>query len=89
MDHTLTVNLSEEVYALLSKAAQQMGEFPETLAVRWLTTASQHLADDPVEQFIGALQSPVHDWADHHDTYLGSVIMETMKDTAYQGTSHE
>ena len=85
MSHTLTLDVSEEVYTLLVKAAKQTGQLPETLANELLTAVTRKLSDDPVEQFIGALKSPVSDWADKHDKYIGNVIMETMNSAEYEG----
>jgi hypothetical protein len=36
-----------------------------------------------LEQFIGAFSSHSVSWADHHDTYLGTAI----RDTLYRNTS--
>ncbi len=85
MSHTLTLNVSEEVYNVLMQTAKQTGQLPEKLAVKWLTAVTKHLTDDPVEQFIGAFRSNVSDWADNHDTYLGKALMETMSNTEDQG----
>ena len=79
MSHTLTLDVSEEVYTVLMQTAKQTGQLPETLAVKWLTAVTKHLKDDPVEQFIGAFSSHVSDWADNHDTYLGKALMGTRK----------
>ena len=85
MSHTLTLDVSEEVYTLLVKAAKQTGQLPETLANELLTAVTRKLTDDPVEQFIGKLKSPVSDWADKHDQYIGNIIMETMNSAEYEG----
>jgi hypothetical protein len=37
---------------------------------------TEHLSDDPVEQFIGTIKNPVPDWVDNHDQYLGNAVME-------------
>jgi len=75
MSHTLTVDAPEEVYTVVVKTAEQAGQLPETLVAQWLTAITRHLANDPVEQFIGALigalKSPFSDWADNHDKYFG------------------
>jgi hypothetical protein len=46
----------------------------------------QRLAEDPLEQFIGALSSQRPDWADHHDQYLGKAVADTMQTTAPETT---
>lgn len=81
MSHTLTVDVPEEVYTVVVKTAEQTGQLPETLIAQWLTAITRHLANDPVEQFIGTLKSPVSDWADKHDEYIGKTLGETMSTT--------
>lgn len=49
MTHALTLEVSQDVYALLAKRAQQLGQPPEVLAAELLATASQYLAIDPTE----------------------------------------
>jgi hypothetical protein len=79
MGHTLTLDVPEDVYQSLMQKAKQTGQAPEALAVQLLATATQHQVDDPLEQFIGAFSSYGADWADHHDTYLGESIRDTMR----------
>ena len=86
MGHTLTLELSEDVYQSLVQTAKQVGQPPEVYAVQLLATATQHQADDPVEQFIGAFDSQGCDWADHHDAYLGKSVMD-MHRKEHQGQS--
>ena len=89
MSHTLTLDLPDELFTFLEKTAKKTGQLPETIAVQWLNSVTEHIFDDPVEQFIGAIKSPVHDWADSHDQYLGNVIMEEVKGSEYTGDPHE
>lgn len=79
MGHTLTLDVPEEVYQSLIQTAEQTGQPPEAVAVHLLTTAIQHRGEDPLEQFIGTFSSHGTDWADHHDTYLGMTIRDTMR----------
>ncbi len=85
MSHTLTLDLSEEVYSVLFRTAKQTEQLPETLAAKWLTIVTQHMTDDPVEQFIGAFKSDIPDWADKHDAYLGKAIAEEISQPQQQG----
>lgn len=85
MSHILTLEVPEEVYKVLMKTAEQTGQPPEALAVQWLAAMAQHLVDDPLEQFIGAFSSHGSDWAEHHDTYLGRSITETMRSAEREG----
>jgi hypothetical protein len=75
-NHTLRLEIPQNVYELLVKLAPQMGQTPEELATHWLATAAQGHVDDPIEKFIGAFNSNVPDWTDQHDQYLGSRLKE-------------
>jgi len=70
MTHAVTLELPEQVYETLIKAAIRQGQRPEAVAVQWLATASESQLDDPFEQFIGAFSGNVPDWADRHDEYI-------------------
>jgi hypothetical protein len=71
MSHTLTIDIPDGIFEILSSTARQIGKPPEAVAAQWLIAAVQQLADDPLEQFIGAFDSAGSDWADQHDYYLG------------------
>jgi len=71
MEHTLVLELSEDIYEPLAKTAKERGSLPEELAVEWLASAIRKAIDDPVENFIGTFSSNIPDWADQHDRYLG------------------
>jgi hypothetical protein len=78
MGHTLVLEVSEEVYGPLLKRAEQLGSTPEKLAIEWLETLIRGPVDDPIENFIGAFDSNISDWADEHDTYLGQHLTEAL-----------
>jgi hypothetical protein len=81
MDHTLVLEVPEEIYQSLVQAAKQKGQSLEQVALYCLTSASEHLSDDPVEPFIGSLRSDVPDWADQHDRHLGRALMKHIQDS--------
>ena len=75
MPRTLKLKLSEEVYETLMQRAAETDRSPETLAADWLTSTIQAAAsDDPLESFIGAVESSVPDGADEHDRHLGTAL---------------
>jgi hypothetical protein len=76
MEHTLVLEIPENMYEPLVKTAQRTGQTLEEVAMEWLANAIQPMLDDPVESFIGAFSSPISDWADQHDKYLGQALME-------------
>lgn len=78
MEHTLLLEVPENVYDVLTKTAEQVGRPREALAVEWLVATINRLVYDPLEEFIGAFSSSVPHWADDHDQYIGKSIMETM-----------
>ncbi len=75
MTHVLALELPQQAYEALMKAAKRQGQRPEAVAVQWLATASESQIDDPFEQFIGAFSSNVPDWADRHDEYIGRAML--------------
>jgi len=70
MGHTITIDIPENVYEPLTKMASYAGRTPEDLALEWIANASQLTVIDPVEDFIGSINSGVSDWVDQHDLYL-------------------
>lgn len=85
MVHTLTLEVAEEIYQPLLKTAAQTGQTPEALAAQWLANAVRQFNDDPLEKFIGALDSGIPDWADQHDKYLGRALMAEMRGEQSEG----
>jgi hypothetical protein len=80
MSYTLTLEVPENVYNSLKKAAERTGKQPEAVAIQLLADATKEFTDDPLEQFIGAFSSQVSDWADQHDKYLGKSVAQTMRE---------
>ena len=82
MNHTLTLEIPEEIYEPLAKSAEQTGRTPEQMAAQLVTERVRQLADDPVEKFIGAFSSNTSDWADDHDKYVGEELLKhTLNET--------
>jgi len=80
MQHTLVIELGEDIYEPLAKTASQEGKTPEEVAASWLATAALNCSDDPIEKFIGSLKSGVPDWADRHDSYRGDDLSQNKLD---------
>lgn len=85
MVHTLTLEVAEEIYQPLLKTAAQTGQTPEELAAQWLANAVRRFADDPLDKFIGALDTGIPDWADQHDKYIGQALMEEVRGGQSEG----
>lgn len=78
MGYTLTLEVSEEIYEPLVRAAQQNGQTLEALAIEWLVLAMHTVQDDPLEEFIGGFASNLPDWTEKIDTYLGQALLNEM-----------
>ncbi len=70
MERTLTLEVPEEVFESLRRKAEEAGKPPEALAIESLAAATGDRGGDPVEEFIGAFDSEVPEWADRHDEHL-------------------
>lgn len=75
MSQVLTLQIPQELYQPLVEIARRRGQSPEEFAVQWLAASIQHFVDDPIEPFIGAIQSNIPDWTEHHDQYLGESLL--------------
>jgi len=84
MGHAITVDMPQEIYESLAKAAHQSGQTPEELAARWLAAAAQQSASDPLERFIGGIPTNVSDWTDRHDHYIGRTLKDALSDSDYE-----
>ena len=80
MNHSLTLEIPQPVYENLVKKGTQTGKTPEEVAVQLLSNSVQEpLAEDPLEEFIGAFNSNIPDWTEKHDQYLGKALNENIK----------
>jgi hypothetical protein len=59
---TLIIQIPENLYIPLQTLAQQAGKTPEEFTLLWLTAAIQQFENDPVEAFIGSVNSGILDW---------------------------
>jgi hypothetical protein len=72
MSHTLVLDIPEEAYAELLRAASLNGLAPEQVAQRIL----EDMLVDPVLQLAGCIKSPVTDAGERHDEYIGQAIYD-------------
>jgi hypothetical protein len=73
---TITLELPQNIYEPLQKAAAKAGLSPQELITKLLGQTIQAFADDPLEEFIGAFRSDIPDWGANHDRYLGQELLE-------------
>ena len=76
MTHSVTLNIPDHLYSPLLEKANQTGKKPEDLMIEYLQTMIKNTEDDPVEEFIGAIDSELTDWTENHDVYLGKSLSE-------------
>lgn len=81
MLRTLTIELPETTFELIEEQAQNQGLQPSELVVELLAAAVQRIQNiepDPLDSLVGALDVPLHDLADQHDSYLGEALLKEM-----------
>ncbi|MEL4895385.1 hypothetical protein [Crocosphaera sp. Alani8] len=76
MTHSVTLNIPDHLYDPLLEKANQTGKKPEELMIEYLQTMIKNTEDDPVEEFIGAIDSDISDWTKNHELYLGKSLSE-------------
>lgn len=81
MSQTLTIQIPDALYQPLLEIAQRQGVSPEEFTVQWLATSIQHFVNDPLEPFIGSVQSNRPDWTERHDQYLGENLVNDHETT--------
>jgi hypothetical protein len=83
MNHTLTIEIPDDVYGPLLEQAKQSGRTPEELAAECLATTlaakASSSTDDPLLQLMGTIVSDVTDVAERHDYYLGEQVMKDLR----------
>lgn len=79
MTQTLTLHIPETLYQSLLEITRRRGISPEEFTVQWLASSIQNFLDDPLEPFIGSVQSNIPDWTEHHDQYLGESLLNNQE----------
>ena len=77
MTQVLNLEIPQEIYPTLVEIARGRGQSPEEFALQWLMVSIQHFKDDPLEPFIGSVQSNIPDWTENSDRYLGENLLKT------------
>jgi len=72
--HTLTLQLSDEIFEPLMRKAQRFGSTPEAVVADWVASAVLALPEDPLLKLLGCIDSDVADAAERHDDYIGSAL---------------
>ena len=80
MTHTITLEVSQDLYDLLAEVGKDKGQSPEVVAADILASARLYLTTDPLERLAGTLETDVRDWGRNHDHYLGQALLAEMRD---------
>ena len=79
MAHTLTLQVSDDIYEALVHRARQAGQEPDQLALEWLATALQTASEDPLLQLAGAFECELTDVSERHDAYLSRSLEQELR----------
>jgi hypothetical protein len=81
MLRTITLQIPEATFAAIEKQAQTRGKQPAELAEELLAQALNHsqVEHDPLDNFVGSIDSPVTDVAERHDYYVGQAVWKEMR----------
>ncbi|MFA0730894.1 MAG: hypothetical protein LKKZDAJK_002031 [Candidatus Fervidibacter sp.] len=79
MAKTLTIELPDEIYAVLEELAAGEGKSVQELGAEWLTTVVARILDDPLEKVIGSLRVGIPNWSERHDELLGEYLRQKVK----------
>jgi len=78
MDHTLKLEVPEELYERLLQEARRAGRTPEEVAADWLRASGGTRADDRLLQLAGSFEFDVQDVSERHDHYLGQALIQEL-----------
>ncbi len=79
MPKTLTIELPDEVYEGLQKLAEKWQTTPESIASDWVVYEAERVLNDPLEKWIGAIDTGIIGWGERHDELLGEALMWEMR----------
>ena len=79
MPKTLTIELPDEIYAVLEELAAEEGKSVQELGAEWLTAMVARILDDPLEHVIGSLKVGIPNWSEQHDELLGEYLRQKVK----------
>ena len=70
MSQILELKLPDSIHKALKGRAQSSGMSEEALAIELLKSTLEKMEADPLERFIGAIDSGGSDWVSNHDSYV-------------------
>lgn len=78
MTHSLVLEVPEVVYRTLAEKASKNGKEIEEIAIEKLAVPSPEDIPDPLDKFIGYINSGVPDLGLNHDKYIGEQLKREM-----------
>ena len=81
MSQHLSLNVPDDLFASLKRAADQAGSTPEQVAANRLAEDAQRREQDPLLKLLGSIDSDITDVAENHDKYIGDGLMAEMHQT--------
>ena len=79
MSQTLQLEISDETYRVLAERARREGKTPAELSAEIVNRNIENWQDDPLEKFIGKVESDMTIWADRHDELLGDQLARELR----------
>jgi hypothetical protein len=76
MAKTVTIEISDNIYASLMKVAAQIGQTPEQIILYWIENQIEPATKDPLLALAGVFEAPVTDIGEQHDDYIGASIKD-------------
>ena len=74
MSQTLQLEIPDETYRALAERAGREGKTPAELSAEIVQRNLENWRDDPLEEFIGKIESDIPTWADRHHDLLGEQL---------------
>ncbi|MGO4884228.1 MAG: hypothetical protein ACLP59_25920 [Bryobacteraceae bacterium] len=78
MGHTLTLDISGDLYEALRTRAEQRGLGVEQVATDCLAESLSAGIEDPLLGLAGVVASEISDVAEKHDLYIGRALAEKL-----------
>lgn len=81
MSQHLSLDIPDELFASLEKAAAQTRSTPEQVAAKRLAEDARRREEDPLLKLLGSIDSDISDVAENHDKYIGEGLMAETRRT--------
>lgn len=76
MSKTVSLTIPDNLYDIITKIAKNKGQTSESLIMECVENSFASLENDPLEPFIGIIDTQGSDWSEKHDQYLGQALLD-------------